>query len=198
MSLWSKLALCGGGWCMVLKNSCPSCYVLVVTLYQPLWTWLEGTSLLIPDVPFVKVLNPQQTISWLAVLLHLIKAGIPGDAIQFYMSLFLDSNSIYLKHLNFMLIFQAILLYSSSPPNTIPANLPNDSICLFESTVSTNTQQHLAARAWKEDQHSSLQYDLQSSELTVKLISIEIICLGHFMPETVAQVAIYCYIMLKI
>ena len=57
-------------------------------------------------------------------------------------------------------------------------------------TVPTYTQQHLlAARAWKEDRYGSLPYDLQCTGLVVDLISIEIGCLGHFMPETLAQVA---------
>ena len=96
-------------------------------------------------------------------------------------------------------------LASSSPPSTIPTNLSstlsrpdlvlvsNDSICLFELTVPTNTQQHLlAARARKEDRYSSLQYDLQLSGLTVNLVPIEIGCLGHFLPETIAQMATAC------
>ena len=50
-------------------------------------------------------------------------------------------------------------------------------ICLFELMVPTNTQQHLlAARARKEDQYSSLQYDLQLSGLTIDLVPIEIGC----------------------
>ena len=68
----------------------------------------------------------------------------------------------------------------------------NDSICLFELTVPTNTQQHLAARARKEDRYSSLQYDLQFSGLTINLVPIEIGCLGHFLSETIAQVATAC------
>ena len=54
----------------------------------------------------------------------------------------------------------------------------------------TCTQQYPAtsARARKEDQYSSLQYDLQLSGLSANLISIEIGCLGHFMPDTIAQV----------
>jgi len=35
-------------------------------------------------------------------------------------------------------------------------------------------------------------YDLQQTGLTVDLISIEVGCLGHFMPETLAQVATAC------
>ena len=53
----------------------------------------------------------------------------------------------------------------------------NNSICLFKLTIPTNTQQHLAARAQKEDQYGSLQHDLQLSELNVGLISIKIGCL---------------------
>ena len=69
----------------------------------------------------------------------------------------------------------------------------NDSISLFELTVPTNTQQHLlAARARKEDRYSSLQYDLQLSGLTVNLVPIEIGCLGHFLSETIAQMATAC------
>ena len=91
-------------------------------------------------------------------------------------------------------------LASSSPPSTIPTNLSstlsrhdlvlvsNDSICLFELTVPTNTQQHLlAARARKEDRYSSL-----LSGLTVNLVPIEIGCLGHFLSETIAQMATAC------
>ena len=37
--------------------------------------------------------------------------------------------------------------------------------------------------------YSSLQYDLQLSGLTVNLVSIEIGCLGHFLSETIAQMA---------
>ena len=103
-----------------------------------------------------------------------------------------------------MLTFQVTYLASVSPPSTIPTELSTslsrpdlvlvskDSIYLFELTVPTNTQQHLlAARAWKEDRYGSLLYDLQRTGLVV-LISIEIGCLGHFMPETFAQVATAC------
>ena len=96
-------------------------------------------------------------------------------------------------------------LASVCPPNTIQTDLSstlsrpdlvlvsNNSICLFELTIPTNIQQHLlAARARKEDRYSCLQYDLQLSGLSVNLISIEIGCLGHFMPDTIAQVANAC------
>ena len=90
-----------------------------------------------------------------------------------------------------MLTFQDIMLVSVLP-STIPTNLSstlcrpdlvlvsNDSICLFDLAIPTNTQQHLlAARARKEDRYSCLQYDLQFSGLSVNLISIEIGCLGQ-------------------
>ena len=67
---------------------------------------------------------------------------------------------------------------------------------MFELTIiPTNTQQHLlAARAQKEDRYGCLQYDLQLSSLSVNLISIEIGCLGQFMPDTIAQMANACEI----
>ena len=93
-------------------------------------------------------------------------------------------------------------LASASPPSTIPTDLSTslsrpdlvlvskESIYLFELTVPTNTQGHLlAARAQKEDRYNSLVYDLQCTGLAVDLIPIEIGCLGHFMPETITQVA---------
>ena len=117
--------------------------------------------------------------------------------------------SIYQKFLNFMLTFQVILpvsaLLALSPPNFLSplADLtwswfPKDSIYLFELIVPTNTQQHLlAARARKEDRYGSLLYDLQRTGLVVDFISIEIGCLGHFMPETLAQVATACCVAKK-
>ena len=38
---------------------------------------------------------------------------------------------------------------------------------------------------------------IQLSGLTVDLISIEIGCLGHFMPDTISQVAYTCQVMKK-
>ena len=75
-------------------------------------------------------------------------------------------------------------LASVYPPSTIPTNLSstlsgrpdfvlvsNKSICLFDLTIPTNTQQHLlAARAQKEGWYSCVQYDLQLSGLSVNLI----------------------------
>jgi len=74
-----------------------------------------------------------------------------------------------------------------------------ESIYLFELTVPTNAQEHLlAARARKEDRYNSLVYNLQCTGLAVDLIPIEIGCLGHFMPETITQVATACCISKRI
>ena len=55
----------------------------------------------------------------------------------------------------------------------------------------------MAARAWNEDRYGSLLYDLQHTGLVVDLITIEIGCLGHFMPETLAHVATACCVLKK-
>ena len=69
----------------------------------------------------------------------------------------------------------------------------NNFMYLFELTIPTNTQQHLlAARAQKEDKYSALLYGLQCAGLTVQLISIEVGCLDHFIPETLPQAATAC------
>ena len=107
-----------------------------------------------------------------------------------------------------MLTFQDILLVSASQHHSnqsFPSALgrpdlvlvSNNSICLFELTIPTNTQHLLAAEARKEDRNGCLQYDLQLSGLSVHLISIEIGCLGHFMPDTIAQVANVCEVAKK-
>ena len=123
---------------------------------------------------------------------------------------FTGFKSIYQNFLNSMLTFQVILpvsaLLALSPLNFLPpladltwsCMVSKDSIYLFELTVPTNTQQHLlAARARKEDRYGSLLYDLQRTGLVVDLISIEIGCLGHFMPETLAQVNTACCVSKK-
>jgi len=106
-----------------------------------------------------------------------------------------------------MLTFPAIF-----PPSAIPTNLSttlsrpdlvlisDDSLCLFELTITINTREHLlAARAQKEDRYRSLLQNLQrtSTGLTVDLITIEIGCLGHFMPEAISRVAKACQVAKK-
>ena len=96
-------------------------------------------------------------------------------------------------------------LASVSPPSTIPSNLSSslsrpdlvlvsdDSITLFELSVVTNTKHHLsAANSRKEDRYGPLLLDLQRTSLSVQLITIEVGCLGHFMPETLAGVSRSC------
>ena len=121
--------------------------------------------------------------------------------IQSYRFSFMDSNSTYLDDSFKLYADLPGYLASVCSPSTIPTNLSstlsrpdlvlvsNNSICLFELTIPTNTQQHiLAARARKEDRCSCLQCNLQLSGLSVNLISIEIGCLDHFIPDTIAQV----------
>ena len=96
-------------------------------------------------------------------------------------------------------------LASVNPPGTIPPNLSSslsrpdlvlisdDSITLFELSVVTNTKYHLsAANSRKEDRYGPLLFDLQRTGLSVQLVTIEVGCLGHFMPETLANVARTC------
>ena len=117
----------------------------------------------------------------------------------------MDSNSTYLIIINSMLTLWDILLVSALlarfQPN-FPPPLADLTWCwfpiipsaLFELTIPTNNQQHLlAARARKEDQLAV--YIMTFSflhGLSVNLISIEIGCLGHFMPDAIAQVANVC------
>ena len=77
------------------------------------------------------------------------------------------------------------LFSSLSRPDLVLVS--NNSICLFKLTIPINTQQHLlAAKTRKEDWYGCSQCDLQLSGLSVNFISIEIGCLGHFMPDTIA------------
>ena len=55
----------------------------------------------------------------------------------------------------------------------------------------------MAARCQKEGRYNSLLQDLQHTGLAVNLITIEIACLGHFMPETISQVAKACQVAKK-
>jgi len=52
----------------------------------------------------------------------------------------------------------------------------------------------LAARARKEDRCNSSFQGLQHTGLAADLITIEIGCLGHFMPETISGVAEACQV----
>ena len=70
-----------------------------------------------------------------------------------------------------------------------------DSIALLELSVVTNTEHHLlAARNRKEDCYGSLLTDLQQAGFSVNLVTIEVGCLGHFMPETVSKLSDVCHL----
>ena len=65
-----------------------------------------------------------------------------------------------------------------------------DSIMLLELSMVTNTQHHfLAARNHKEDCYGSLLLDLQHAGYLVDLVTIEVSCLGHFMPATITKLS---------
>ena len=96
---------------------------------------------------------------------------------------------------------------SVSPPSTIPPHITStlsrpdlvvvstDSIALLELSVVTNTEHHLlAARNRKEDRYGSLLTDLQQARFSVNLVTIEVGCLGHFMPETVSKLSDVCHL----
>ena len=58
---------------------------------------------------------------------------------------------------------------------------------LLELSVVTNTQHHfLAARNCKEDCYSSL--------LLVDFVTVEVGCLGHFMPVTITKLSNVCHL----
>ena len=91
---------------------------------------------------------------------------------------------------------------SVSPPSTIPPNITStlsrpdlvvvstDFIALIELSVVTNTEHHLlAARNRKEDRYGSLLTDLQQAGFSVNLVTIEVGCLGYFMPETISKLS---------
>ena len=97
---------------------------------------------------------------------------------------------------------------SVSPPSTIPPHITStlstpdlvvvstDSIALLELSVVTNTEHHLlAARNRKEDRYGSLLTDLQQTGFSVNLVTIEVGCLGHFMPETVSKLSDVCHLL---
>ena len=96
---------------------------------------------------------------------------------------------------------------SVSPPSTVPPHItytlsrPDlvlvsmDSIVLLELSVVTNTQHHfLAAKTRKEDRYGLLLSDLQHAGYSVDLVTVEVGCLGHLMPETVTALSPVCHL----
>ena len=93
---------------------------------------------------------------------------------------------------------------SVSPPRNIPPHITSalsrpdlvvvstDSITLLELSVVINTEHHLlSARYRKEDRYGSLLIDLQQAGFSGNIVTNEVGCLGHFMPETVSKLAMY-------
>ena len=100
-------------------------------------------------------------------------------------------------------------LASVYPPSTIPTNLsstlsrpelvlvPNNSNCLFELTIPTNcTPSNIF---WLLELGRKINIDVYSMTLAYLLISFlsRLACLGHFMPDTIAQVANACEVTKK-
>jgi len=96
---------------------------------------------------------------------------------------------------------------SVSPLSTIPPHITStlsrpdlvlvstDSIVLLELSVVTNSQHHfVAAKTRKEDRYGSLLSDLQHAGYVVDLVTVEVGCLGHFMPETVSKLSTVCHL----
>ena len=70
-----------------------------------------------------------------------------------------------------------------------------DSIVLLELSVATNTQeQFLAAKTCKEDRYGLLLSSHQHAGYVVDLVTIEVGCLGHFMPKTVSKLSTVCHL----
>jgi len=118
---------------------------------------------------------------------------------------FLALRRIYHRAINSMLIFlvvrQVLVRYTIPPHITSTLSRPDlvlvsaNSIVLLELSVVTNTQQHfLAAKTRKEDRYGSLLSDLQHAGYVVDLVTIEVGCLGHFMPETVSKLSTVCHL----
>jgi len=56
------------------------------------------------------------------------------------------------------------------------------------------SQHFLAAKTRKEDHYDSLLSDLQHAGYVVDLVTIEVGCLGHFMPENVFKLSTVCHL----
>ena len=127
--------------------------------------------------------------------------------IQYYRFLFKAYSETYHPVVKFMLIFlvtwpvldpqtlfhQAFYHASLSSPDIVL--ISNDHITLLELSVISNTKQHLlAANFRKEDHYSSLHLDLEHAGLSVELVTIEVGCLGHFLPSSVTNMCRVCHL----
>ena len=98
-------------------------------------------------------------------------------------------------------------LASTSPLSTVPSSLSStssrpdivlissDHNILMELSVVTNTEEHfVAASSRKEARYSTLLSDLEHTGLSVTLVTIEVGCLGHFLPSSISNLCKVCYL----
>ena len=73
--------------------------------------------------------------------------------------------------------------------------ISSDHIILLELSVVTNTEQHfMAASSRKETRYGPLLSDLEHAGLSVTLVTIEVGCLGHFLPSFISNLCKVCYL----
>jgi len=98
-------------------------------------------------------------------------------------------------------------LVSTSLPSTVPPSLSasssrpdivlvsSDHIILLKLSVVTNREEHfVAASSRKVTHYGPLLSDLECSGLLVNLVTIEVGCLGHFLPSTVSNLCRVCHL----
>ena len=87
---------------------------------------------------------------------------------------------------------KTILSLSSTSSRPDIVLISSDHIILMELSVVTNTEQHfVAASSRKEAHYGPLLLDLEHTGLSVTLVTIEVGCLGHFLPSNLCKV---CYL----
>ena len=91
-------------------------------------------------------------------------------------------------------IDRGLLLSScSSRPDIVLVS--NDHIILLELPVVTNTEEHFAtASSRKVSCYGPLLSDLECTGLLVGLVTIEVGCLGHFLPSTISNLFRICHL----
>ena len=82
---------------------------------------------------------------------------------------------------------------SSSRPDIVL--ISDDGIILLELSVVTNREQHFAgASCTKVAHYGPLFSDLEHTGLFVELVTIEVGCLGHFLPSTISNLCRVCHL----
>ena len=73
--------------------------------------------------------------------------------------------------------------------------ISSDHIILIQLSVVTNTEQHfVAASSRKEARYGPLFLDLEHTGLSVTLVTIEVGCLGHFLPSSIPNLCKVFYL----